>query len=98
MRCTLKELKHMHVETVSGQELGHVCDIVIESTGQLIAQYMVKSSILSTKQYCISREQIVRWEKDKIIVDDAIFTEQQASEESIPGQLGSSPIAMITEE
>ncbi|HYE59756.1 MAG TPA: PRC-barrel domain-containing protein [Candidatus Kapabacteria bacterium] len=72
MLIQLKQLQHLSVETVSGTKLGKIHDIVFELDGQLIAQYMVKSSVIARDMYVISRDQVVRFEQDKLIVDDAM--------------------------
>lgn len=72
MRLTLKQLKGLQVETVSGLSLGHVHDLVFELDGQLIAQYLAKPTLISQKEYCIGRDQVVRFEEKKLIVDDTV--------------------------
>ena len=72
MRLTLKQLKGLPVETVSGRSLGHVHDLVFEINGQLIAQYLIKPTMISQKAYLVSRDQIVRFEDKKITVDDTV--------------------------
>lgn len=72
MLLSFKNLKHSSVETSSGLKLGHVSDIILETKGQLAAQYEVKHSLISSKKYLLSRDQIVRFENKKIIVDDNV--------------------------
>lgn len=72
MRLTLKQLRALRVETVSGTSLGHVHELVFEIEGQMIVQYLVRSSLLSNKEYLISRDQVVRFEEKRMIVDDAV--------------------------
>ncbi len=77
MRITLKQLKHLSVETYSGQQLGHVSDLIFEIDGQLIAQYVVKFSFLSTKQYTINRDQVVSIGSEKMIVDNSVYADNE---------------------
>jgi len=72
MRLTLKQLRALHVETVSGASLGHVHELTLEIDGQLVLQYLVKSSLFGNKEYLIGRDQVVRFEEKKMIVDDAV--------------------------
>jgi sporulation protein YlmC with PRC-barrel domain len=72
MRMSLKQLKSLGVETISGVKLGHVVDVILEIDGQLVAQYEVKSSFLNNKSYLVSRDQVVRFEAEKMVVDDNI--------------------------
>ena len=76
MRMTLKQLKQLDAETASGTELGHVHDVVFEIDGQMVAQYIVKMSKWSAKSYTISRDQVVRFEEYKMIVDDSVVREE----------------------
>lgn len=72
MRLSFKKIKQSSVETASGIKLGRVSDIILEIEGQLVAQYVVKHSIISGKTFLVSRDQIVRFEDKKIIVDDNV--------------------------
>jgi len=76
MRMILKQLKSLDVETKSGERLGNVCDVVLETDGQLIVQYFVKPSIFSGKEYLVSRDQVVRFEEGKMVVDDGVGLEK----------------------
>ena len=78
MRLNLKQLKHLVVETASGEKLGHIHDLILETEGQLIAGYAVKPSLLSGTGYLISRDQIIRFETTKIIVEDNVIKEKVA--------------------
>jgi sporulation protein YlmC with PRC-barrel domain len=75
MRISWKQLKVYRVETVSGRPLGRVRDIVFDTEGQLIAQYIVSKSFFAAQIYQIGRDQVVRFEDKKIIVDDAVVRE-----------------------
>lgn len=85
MRLTLKELKTLRVETTEGVHLGHVVDLVLETTGQMVAQYIVKPSKLRSKHYRISRDQVVRFEPDKLIVDHSVRIEVKQKKSQIKG-------------
>ena len=76
MRLTYKQLKNLQVETASGVLLGNVYDLMLEIDGQLVAQYLVKPSVLINKNYLISRDQVVRFEENKIVVDDNVARRQ----------------------
>lgn len=93
MRLSLKQLKQLDVETISGDKLGHVFDLILEVNGQMVAQYIVKSSILSSKEYLVNRDQVIRFEEDKMIVEDgtAKGTPQERKKKSKPMP---NPVAM----
>lgn len=95
MRLSFKHLKNYSVETASGTKLGHVADIVFEIEGQLIAQYIVNSSFMSSKEYTVSRDQIVRFEDKKIIVDDNVSKEKTTDKAQRKNNISSAePVAM----
>ena len=97
MRMTLVQLKRLSIETVSGIVLGRVQDIVCELDGQLIVQYLVASSRWSRRVYTISRDQVVRFEPKKMIVDDN--TVRAADAEKRRAQVAEpEPVAMREEE
>ncbi len=79
MKVSLKQLKKASVETVSGTVLGHVVDIHIDTNAQAVQSYEVKGSLLAGKHYLIAPAQIVRFEEDTIIVDDAVMGDVQSS-------------------
>lgn len=93
MHLSFKKIKQSSVETASGIKLGHVSDIVFETEGQMIIQYVVKHSIISDKIYLISRDQIIRFENKKIIVDDNIKKAENASTEQ-QSSINPEPISM----
>lgn len=74
--------------------LGHVGDVIFELDGQLIAQYIVKSSIIGTHEYHIGRSQIVRFEEKKMVVDDMVkeVTADKKSPKEV--SLGAEPAVM----
>lgn len=93
MLITLKQLKHFSVETESGVKLGHVSDLVLDTDGQLLVQYCVKPSIISSKEYLINRDQIVRFEDKKIIVEDNSILEKEIEKTENP-ITSAEPVAM----
>ena len=94
MRINWKQLKNLVVETASGVELGHIFDVVFEIEGQLVAQYMVRSSIFSSKKYIISRDQIVRFEEEKMVVDDDVSVVKSVDVENRSAVSGAEPVVM----
>lgn len=77
MRFTFKQLKKFSVDTVSGTHLGKVQDVVLDSEGQLVLQYVVNSALIGGQEYLISRDSVVRFEENKLIVDDGIVKVQK---------------------
>lgn len=86
MRMTLRQLKKMSVETVSGVKLGRVCDIVFETDGQSILQYEVCGGLFCGERYLINRSQVVRFEEKKMIVEDNV-TSVESVEEKRKGEV-----------
>lgn len=97
MRMGYRELKHLAVETQSGAMLGHVHDLVLDTEGQLVAQYEVKSSLLSAKVYLISRDQVARFEEHKMIVVDGITPTELGSRKKKVMKVAPEPMAMRKE-
>ena len=94
MRLTVKQLKSLSVSTQSGVLLGHIHDIVVDSSGQLVVQYMVKSSLIGGVEYLVSRDQIVRFEEKRIIVDDSFSAERHKEERKKSMRVSPKPVAM----
>lgn len=95
MRLSLKQLKSLSVETVSGVALGHVHDVVLQTDGQLVAQYIVKSSMIRGNEYVVSRDQVVRFEEKRLVVDDTVSaTNESPDTKSSTIRISPKPIAM----
>lgn len=75
MRISLRQLKKSRVETVSGVFLGHVVDLEMDTEGQMIVNYHVRRALLGGDMLLISRNQVVRFEEEKMIVDDSVAKE-----------------------
>lgn len=98
MRLTLTQLMHLSVETVSGTKLGRVYDVVLETEGQLIAQYLVRRLRLGGALYRISRDQVVRFEEHRLIVDDGVVKEKMRDESFVgKKRVSVEPVAMREE-
>ena len=94
MRLSTRQLKQMLVETVAGEKIGHISGIILETDGQLVAQYEVKSSIISSTNYLISRDQIARFEDKKIIVDNSVKQIANDTEKKEQIEISPEPAAM----
>lgn len=73
MRLSLKQLKRLKVVTVSGIELGNICGIVFETDGQTILQYEVCKCCWFGQKLLINRSQVVRFEEEKMVVEDTVI-------------------------
>ena len=93
MRMSFKQLKSLSVETASGASLGRVIDAILELDGQLIAQYVVRPSRISPKELLISRDQIIRFEQNKIVITDTTMPVTEEGRENIRN-VTPEPIAM----
>lgn len=72
MRINLNQLKKYIVETESGARLGKIFDVVLDIDAHAVAQYAVRHFFFSLKEYLISPNQIVRFEENKMIVQDTV--------------------------
>jgi len=61
----------MFVETESGIKLGKVFNVIFDTELQNILQYEV-GNYFNKKQYLISRDQVIRFEEFKLVVDDGV--------------------------
>lgn len=79
MRLTLKQLKKMTVETMSGTRLGKVDDIIFDIDEQMVVQYQVKHTGISGSNYLINRDQVARFEEKKMVVYDTVIKRREKS-------------------
>lgn len=67
-----KQLFNLPVETQSGDPLGHIIGMEIESDGQRIWRYhVVKGALVFKKEYLIAPSQVVSISKERMVVEDA---------------------------
>ena len=73
---TLKELKHLSVETTSGMYLGKVVDAELDEESHMVVTYIVQPGRLTQplvrKSLRIHRSQVVSITKERMVVDDAV--------------------------
>jgi len=97
MRLDWKQLKSLSVETNSGTKLGKVCDLVLETAGQLVAQYVVKPTLLSSKKYLINQDQVIKFTEDKMVVEDGVMKRLTESDKVAKPAVGPEPAMMRKE-
>lgn len=73
MKLACSQVLKMHVYTISGKHIGKVKDISFDVDSGLIREYLVSSLLHRT--YTIAREQVVRYEEDKMFVEDRVLEE-----------------------
>ncbi|MBT4120516.1 MAG: hypothetical protein HOA57_03030 [Candidatus Magasanikbacteria bacterium] len=71
MRFDFLQLKKMIVETESGLRLGKVFNMIIDTEGQSVLQYEV-GNYFNKKQYLVSRDQVVKFEDRRMVVEDNV--------------------------
>ncbi len=73
---TLKQLKHLPVETTGGMRLGRIVDIEIETESHHIVTYVVQPGRLTQpiarRSLRINRSQVVSLTNERMIVDDLV--------------------------
>ncbi|MBP9732691.1 MAG: PRC-barrel domain-containing protein [Candidatus Magasanikbacteria bacterium] len=77
MKLACSKVLKMHVYTTSGKNVGKVKDISFDLDSGLIREYLVSSLLHRT--YTIAREQVVRYEEDKMFVEDRVLEEFEKS-------------------
>lgn len=97
MRITFKQLKKLSVETLSGALLGLVYDVVIDCDSQTIIQYKVKKNqvIGSKQEYLISKDQVARYEEQKLIVYDTAIPRKKVSQPSDSAPVATDPVVAM---
>ncbi|MCX6745250.1 MAG: hypothetical protein NTX82_07055 [Candidatus Parcubacteria bacterium] len=75
MLINQKQLKKVRVETQSGQFLGYVSDFGLETDTGVIEKYYVRAKNLIPGLFedslIISKSQIINFDEDKMVVEDA---------------------------
>lgn len=76
MLISQKQLKKVIVETQSGQFLGYIVGFEVETDTGVIEKYFVKSKIILASLWenslLINKFQIINFDEDKMVVDDAV--------------------------
>ncbi len=75
MKLACSHLLKMHVYTASGTHVGKVKDISFDVDTGVVVEYFVSS--LLHRSVSIAREQVVRYEEDRIIVEDRVVDEAE---------------------
>lgn len=70
MKLACSQVLKMHVYTASGKHVGKVKDISYDIDTGMVIEYLVAS--LLQKNHIIAREQVVRYEKDRLVVEDRV--------------------------
>lgn len=83
MRLSFKQLKKLTVETLSGTVLGRVQDIIFDTEGQHIIQYVVKYGTIHPDESLVSRDQVVKFEDKKMVVYDTAARKKERTLEKI---------------
>jgi len=87
MLYPLNKLINLPVYTKSGENLGKLKEIEIDTNTHQISNYLVKSSQminrLSTKQLIIKPSQVVGVDKEKMIVEDSVIRQEGLIGEAI---------------
>jgi len=73
---TLKELKHLSVETTGGLRLGRIVDVELDPESHLAVTYVVQPGRLTQpiarKSLRINRSQVVSFTNERMVVDDLV--------------------------
>ncbi|HRH23634.1 MAG TPA: PRC-barrel domain-containing protein [Candidatus Magasanikbacteria bacterium] len=95
MKLACSKLLKMHVYTTSGKHVGRVKDISFDLDSGLLREYLVSSLLHRT--YTIAREQVVRYEEDKMFVEDRVLEEFEKSGITMPIQ-PPNPVGLVEDE
>ena len=92
MRIDYKTIKSLTVETESGVKLGKVSDLEIDVDGQTVVAYKVKGGLFG-EELIISRSQVVKFTKEKMVVEDSL-TQERGEVKKESTQSSPEPVAM----
>lgn len=82
MKLACSQVLKMHVYTTSGKHVGKVKDISFDLDTGLVREYLVSS--LLQKTHTIAREQVVRYEEEKLIVEDRVLIDSEEEGTVVP--------------
>ena len=87
MNLTSQEIINLKVETKSGQKLGRVADFIIDANTYTITTYHIKSKNiiegLFKNELIINQSQVITIDKEKMVVEDNVITEQDLAKASL---------------
>lgn len=95
MKLACSKILKMHVYTTSGTHMGKVKDISFDIDTGMVVEYLVNSLLYKT--YVIAREQVVRYEEDRIIVEDRVLNDTGEKKVTIP-LTPPNPIGLLEDE
>lgn len=82
-----EKLNNLPVETESGQGIGRVYGLDVETESSLIKNYRVKSKGIIkgflASELIISRDEVISISEEKMVVNDATITEKSAVAEKV---------------
>ena len=82
-----EKLNNLPVETRSGQGIGRVYGLDVETESSLVKNYRVKSKGIIkgflASELLISRDEVISISEDKMIVDDAVIAEKSGVAEKV---------------
>lgn len=77
MRLTSTLLRRLVVKTISGEVLGKIKSWEIDTDEQMIVQYIINSSPLSSRKYVVHRGQVKGFTETEMLVDDSVVRDSK---------------------
>ena len=81
MHLSWKHLHKLKVQTESGDKVGHIIGVTVDTQTHQVLQYEVKGSLLS-KALLISFDQVISMTSDLMVVSDALVYKDLPIEEA----------------
>lgn len=95
MKLACSQLLNMHVYTTSGVSVGKVLDFSIDIDTGMVVEYAVGAFLRATRT--IPHTQVVRYEADRVIVDDQVSATEHHS--SLTSSFSSSdPLGVVEDQ
>lgn len=73
MQINLRAVVGLPVVTKSGQKIGRVLDVVLNTDTHAVASYNVRERMFGKEQYVIKPVQVLEIRADGLIVEDAVL-------------------------
>lgn len=87
MLVSLKKLIGLPVFTQSGNRLGKVSDVNIETDTHTVREYLIRASIFNSRVFLIKPIQVLEITDRKMLVEDAVLGDNQVEQKTVPMQI-----------
>ena len=87
MLVSLKKLIGLPVHTQSGNRLGKVSAVNIDTDNHVVRDYLIRASIFNSRVFLIKPIQVVEIADGKMVVEDTVLKDRQVEQKMAPTQV-----------